>query len=122
VTDASTSILSWRCTFSDGDPVIVVEYPSSDEVAALTEIVEGTLRRLTREGYEIRCIGSCCKAPQGLNWTVTIVFESVESANAVAQALQLRFGEPGAPGQTFSQICQDMNAMNSASAQQNADR
>lgn len=94
MSEAAPSILSWRCEFADGEPTIVVEYPSTDEMAAIAALVEDTLRHLTREGYDIHCNGSCCKAPQCINWTVTMEFESVESANTVAQAMQLRFGAP----------------------------
>ena len=89
------SIMTWKAAFSDEwAPKILADCPDSDEVAAIIALVEETLIPITREGYRIACNGSCCKAPQGINWTVGIEFESVEMAATVAEAMTRSFGPP----------------------------
>ncbi len=40
----SMSIMTWRCELQEqGDPRIVVEYPSNDEMAKVIQLVEETL-------------------------------------------------------------------------------
>ncbi len=89
------SIMTWKCEMNeDDDAMIVVDYPDNEEMAAVIELVETALRPVTREGFNISCDGNCNKAPQGINWTVRIAFESVAMANVAAQAMQARYGQP----------------------------
>ena len=89
------SIMTWKYDFTDEwEPKIVAEYPDNDEVAAIIALVEEILIPITREGYRIACQGSCCKAPQGINWTVGIGFESVAIASVFAEEMARKFGPP----------------------------
>jgi hypothetical protein len=47
---------------------------SSEELANLIVILESSVK--SRNGYDIKCDGSCHKGPQGLWWNVAIEFES----------------------------------------------
>ncbi len=85
------SVVTWKYELSDeGEPRIVVEYPDNDEVRRVIGVVED----VTRNGFGIRCDGSCCKAPQGINWTITIEFEAMADAVLVAETMRREFGEP----------------------------
>ncbi len=87
------SIMSWKCDFTDEDePKICVEYPNDAEVGAVIELIKMTVVRNSREGFEITCHGLCAKAPQGINWSVTVVFETVRIASIVADEMTRSYG------------------------------
>lgn len=91
------SILEWSYDFTDrGDrgPVITVSYPDNEEMAAVIDLLDRGLAADTREGYEVNCRGLCCKAPQGINWTMVVEFESPEVAVMAAGLIRERFGPP----------------------------
>jgi hypothetical protein len=90
------SIMTWGRGRVDDRPTIVVEFPNSDEMATVIHLVEQTLAPITREGYRLKCDGSCNKAPQGINWEVVIEFESDAMADVVAKSMITWFGPPQA--------------------------
>jgi hypothetical protein len=57
-----------------GGLVVVFKSLSSGELANLIVILESSVK--SRNGYDIKCDGSCHKGPQGLWWNVVVEFES----------------------------------------------
>lgn len=88
-------MLAWNCDFTDRSaPIIHIQFSDLIEFAFICNEIEKALLLITREGYSISVEGLCNKAPQGINWRMSIEFESMQVALAV-DAMMQKFGSAG---------------------------
>lgn len=60
---------------------------TSEEVHAIYSALESQF--VLREGYEVTCLGTCSKGPQGLWWSVIVSgFESLDGFHAAEEILE----------------------------------